>query len=63
MPGESNTINWTEKTTTLCWGDSLTGEGDALEQSFVKDLWAVESIKFMQKILKVYLGWRSDQFC
>ena len=32
-------------------------------QSFVKDLWAVESIKFMQKILKVYLSWRSDQFC
>ena len=39
------------------------GEGDALVQSFVKDLWAVESIKFMQKILKVYLSWRSDQFC
>ena len=39
------------------------GEGDALVQSFVEDLWAVESIKFMQKILKVYLSWRSDQFC
>ena len=58
MPGESNTINWTEKTTTHCWGDSLTGEGDALEQSFVKDLWAVQSISSCRKYPKSLSGVR-----
>ena len=35
----------------------------SLSRALWRTFWAVESIKFMQKILKVYLSWRSDQFC
>ena len=62
-PPLSQTLSTGQRRPSSAGGTPSGGGWCSLSRALWRTFWAVESIKFMQKILKVYLSWRSDQFC
>ena len=62
-PPLSQTLSTGQRRPSSASGTPSGGGWCSLSRALWRTFWAVESIKFMQKILKVYLSWRSDQFC